>query len=140
MIVLGGWSLVYAVQLGTTTQTGQLVWQQIGLAIGGTIPTVWLLFSLAYVGKSNWLTRGKQALLAIDPVLFALLTLTNPSHRMIWDRTTLVSTSAGPVLSLSFNIGYYAHILYAYLAIGAGIGLILLVFLFSGSENLLAVV
>lgn len=129
MVALGAWSLVYAVQLGFTTLTGQLAWQRIGVAIGGTIPTIWLLFSLRYAGKAGWLTRPKQALLAVDPLLFAFLTLTNPVHGLIWDGGTLTSTMVGPVVLLSLNIGYYIHIIYAYLVIGAGVGLLLLVYI-----------
>ncbi|MFB6126711.1 MAG: histidine kinase N-terminal 7TM domain-containing protein [Halolamina sp.] len=128
MIALGAWSLVYAAQLGFTTLTGQLAWQRIGFAAGGTIPTIWLLFSLRYAGKADWLTRPRRALLAVDPVLFALLTLTNPVHGLIWDGAVLTSTMMGPAVLLSLNVGYYLHITYAYLAIGAGLGLLLLVY------------
>jgi len=129
MVSLGGWSLAYSVQLGFTTLHGQLPWQRIGLAIGGTIPVLWLLFTLRYSGKDSWLTRSKQALLTIEPLVFAVLTLTNPYHRLIWKEATLAVTTAGPVVNLSFAVGYYLHITYAYLSIGAGIGLLLHVYI-----------
>jgi hypothetical protein len=50
MIAVGGWSLASAVQLGFTTAPAQLVWQRVALALGGTIPTLWLLFALQYAG------------------------------------------------------------------------------------------
>jgi hypothetical protein len=45
---VGGWSLASAVQIGFTTAPAQLVWQRVALALGGTIPTLWLLFALQY--------------------------------------------------------------------------------------------
>ncbi|MFB6196748.1 MAG: histidine kinase N-terminal 7TM domain-containing protein, partial [Halobacteriaceae archaeon] len=106
----------------------QLFWQQVGLAIGGTIPTVWFLFTLQYAGRGGWLTPVKRAGLAIDPLLFALLSLTNPVHELIWTTATLIPTQGGPVLQLTFAIGYYIHIMYAYLIVVSGLGLLLFMF------------
>ncbi|MFB6228957.1 MAG: histidine kinase N-terminal 7TM domain-containing protein [Halobacteriales archaeon] len=128
MMALAGWSLVYAVQLGFPTAAGQLPWQRVSLAVGGTIPTLWLVFMLRYAGRDDWLTRRRQALLAVDPVLFGALTLTNPVHELIWDSATLTPTQVSPALDLSLELGYYVHISYAYLIIAVGLGLTLLMF------------
>lgn len=128
MLALGGWSLVYGIQLGFTTLSSQLLWQRVSLAIGGTIPTLWLVFTLHYLRRDHWLTQRRRAVLAIDPILFALLTLTNPVHGVIWNSGTLTSTQAGPVLNLSLALGYYIHIGYAYLIITLGLGLFLRMF------------
>lgn len=128
MFALGGWSLVYGIQLGFPTATGQLLWQRVSLAIGGTIPTLWLVFTLHYLGRDYWLTPTRLAGLAIDPLLFALFTLTNPLHGFIWQGATLTSQSAGPVLNLSLAAGYYIHIGYAYLIITLGLAFFFSVF------------
>jgi PAS domain S-box-containing protein len=128
MVALGGWSLAYGVQLGFTTTTGQQFWQRLSLAIGGTIPTLWLLFTLHYLQRDHRLTGRWRAVLAVDPVLFAVLTLTNPVHGFVWENTALVSTRAGSVLDLSLAVGYYVHIVYAYLLIAFGLGLFFRVF------------
>jgi len=126
MIALGGWSMFYGVQLGFTTWFEQDLFQRICLAIGGTVPTLWLVFALEYAGYDGWKTRGRQVLLAIDPVVFAILTLTNPIHGLVWDDSTLTSMAAGPVLDLSIGIGYYIHIAYGYLVVVTGLGLLVL--------------
>jgi signal transduction histidine kinase len=127
MLALGGWSLAYAVQLGFTTPGEQLLWQAAGLAIGGQIPSLWLLFVLQYSGRDAWVTWRTKALLAVDPLLFGFLTLTNPYHGLIWHGATFTGTTA-PVVDLSFGPGYYLHVAYAYLAVVAGLGLLALVF------------
>lgn len=126
MLVLGGWSLAYAVQLGFTTAPEQLLWQTAGLAIAGQIPSLWLLFVIQYSGPDEWLTWKTKALLTVDPLLFGVLTLTNPSHGLIWGEATLPATTPH-VVNLSFGVGYYLHIAYAYLAVATGIGLLVLV-------------
>jgi PAS domain S-box-containing protein len=128
MTALGGWSLVYGVQLGFTTAASQELWQRVSLAIGGTIPTLGLFFTLHYLERDEWLTQRWRAVLAVDPVLFALLTLTNPVHELIWDNAALASTRAGSVLDLSLAVGYYVHIFYGYVIVAFSIGLFFRVF------------
>lgn len=125
MLALGGWSLAYAVQLGFTTPGEQLLWQRVALAIGGTIPTVWLLFTLRYTGKSGWLTPARQALLAVDPLVFGLLALTNPTHRLIWDAFAFVPAEGSGVVDLSLATGYYVHIAYGYLLVAGGLAVLM---------------
>ncbi|MFB6195761.1 MAG: histidine kinase N-terminal 7TM domain-containing protein [Haloplanus sp.] len=88
---LGGWALVYSVQLGFTTLTAQLAWQRVALAIGGPVPTLWFLFAVQYTNRGEWLTRPVRALMVLDPVVFGILCLTNPSHGLVWYDATLVS-------------------------------------------------
>jgi len=133
MLALGGWSLVSGIQLSSTTQAGQLGWQRLGLAIGGFIPTLWLLFTVRYAGKDTWLTRRRMAALAVNPLLFGLLTLTNSSHKLIWDGVTRTLTAAGPAVRLTFSVGYYVHIAYAYLLVAIGLVLLFTVFLHGSS-------
>jgi len=128
MLALGGWSLVYAVQIGFTTRAEQLLWQRAALAVGGTVPTLWLLFTIRYAGHEEWLTPARQAALAADPVLFAALVMTNPAHGLVWDVAGFAPESTPRVVDLSFGAGYLLHIAYAYLVVAAGIGLLVVVF------------
>ena len=124
MIALGSQSLAYAVQLGYMTRAGQLLWQQIGLILGTTIPTLGLLFAVQYAGYDDRLTRSRLAVLAVEPALFALLALTNPAHGLVWSGSELVATSVGPVISSSFGVAYYLHRSYSYLVVVAGIAVL----------------
>jgi len=121
LVALAGWSLASALQLGFTTRAEQLLWQRLGFTVGGAIPAFWLLFTLEYTGRGEWLTRRRRAILAVDPVVYAALTLSNPVHGLVWDGASLTTTAGGPVLTLSLNLGYYLHITYAYLLVTAGL-------------------
>ncbi len=127
MCALGGWSFSYAVQLGFTTVPEQLLWQGVGLVIGGLVPPLWFLFALEYAGGSNWLGRGGQALLAVDPVVFAALTFTNPLHGLVWGQAAFVPAVTPRVVLLSLGVAYYVHIVYAYVLVAGGLGLLFLV-------------
>lgn len=128
MLAAGGWSGVYALQLGFTTGPEQLVWQRIGLALGGTIPTLWLLFAIRYAGRTEWLTRRRRLLLAVDPVVFGLLSLTNSSHGLLWRSASMAPGESFHVVSLAIAPGYVIHILYAYMLVIAGVVILLQVY------------
>jgi len=121
---LGGWALVYGIQLGFTTLDAQLAWQRVALAIGGPVPTLWFLFAVQYANRDTWLTRPIRALMVVDPVIFGLLTLTNPSHGLVWHDATLVSYGALNALDLAFGPGYLFHIAYTYIVTPVGFGLL----------------
>jgi len=124
LLALGGWSLVSAIQLGFSTEAEQLVWQRVALSIGGMVPTLWLLFALRYTGHNDLLSRAIRALLAVEPAAFAVLTLTNPTHGLVWTGSSLATTQAGPAVVVALGVGYYVHAAYAYAVIAAGFGLL----------------
>lgn len=130
LAAITAWSLAYAIQLSHTTLPEQLFWQRLGLAIGGTIPTIWFVFSLVYTEAEDYLSPGIVALLLVDPVGFALLAWTNGSHGLLWSGAELAAQLG---LDLEFTVIYFVHISYAYLLVLIGIGLMVLVFLRSSA-------
>lgn len=129
LLAAAGWSAMYAVQLGFPGEGVQQFWQRLGVAVGGSIPTVWLLFAVTYSGRGGWLTRPVEAALLAEPVGFALLTLTDPVHDLVWRELDLVDTAVGPALEPTFGPAMYGHLAWSYLAITAGLGVLFYVFL-----------
>ncbi|AZH26218.1 sensor histidine kinase [Haloplanus aerogenes] len=123
---IGGWILLYAIGLGFTTLDAQLVWQRAALAIGGLVPTLWFLFAVQYTNHETWLTRPVRAIMIIDPLVFGLLTLTNPSHGLIWTDTALVTYGSLHALEFTFGPMYLLHLGYAYVVTPIGFGLLAL--------------
>ena len=123
---LGAWALVYGIQLGFTTLDAQLAWQRLALAIGGPVPTLWFLFAVQYTNRDAWLTRPVRAIMLLDSVVFGLLTLTNPSHGLVWYDASLVSYGTLQALDLAFGPGYLLHIAYTYVVTPIGFGLLTL--------------
>lgn len=127
-LAFAAWALVYGAQLGFPTATSQLPFQRLGLAIGGTVPTLWFLFALQCAGVDRWLAGRGKLLLAIDPVVFAVLTLTNLTHGLVWRSMEFRPETGAPSVELALALGYFMHILYAYLVVAIGIWLITRVF------------
>lgn len=130
LAAIAAWSLAYAVQLSHTSVGHQLAWQRLGLAIGATLPTIWLAFTVVYAGNEHRLSRPVVGLLLVDPVAFVLLALTNGSHQLLWSSAAL---GTGPGLDLAFTPVYLVHITYVYLLVVAGIAIIISVFLQSSA-------
>jgi PAS domain S-box-containing protein len=126
MSAMGGWVLLYAVGLGFTTLDSQLAWQRAALAIGGLVPALWFLFAVQYTNRGEWLTRPVRAIMIADPLVFGLLTLTNPSHGLIWTDPAL--TTYGSLYTLQFTFGpmYLVHLGYTYIVTPIGFGLLAL--------------
>ncbi len=124
LLTLSCWSLLYSIQLGFDTLGDQLLFQRVTLGLAGAVPTLWLLFALAYTGQDTWLTRTRVFGLLLEPLAFGALALTNPFHGLVWTDAVMASTAIGPVPSLTLGLGYWAHIFYAYAAVALGIGLL----------------
>jgi signal transduction histidine kinase len=129
LLAASGWAAAYGIQLGLSTAVGQRFFQRLGVAVGGSIPVLWLLFAFTYSGRDGWLTRRVLAVLAVEPVAFVMLTLTNPVHNLIWRDLDLAETAVGLALEPTFGVGMYTHVVVAYLNIVAGLGALFYVFL-----------
>ena len=123
-VVLGLWSLCYAVQLGYTTIGQQLPWWRAGIAVGSFVAPLWALFGLRYAGKADWITPNAILLLFAEPSVFVALVYTNTSHGLVWSSLSLDS---GVVAAVSpvFASGYYLHVAYQYGLIAFGSLLVL---------------
>ena len=123
---LGGWLFCYAVGLGFTTLDAQLVWQRSGLAIGGLVPALWFLFAIQYTNRGEWLTEPVRVLLIADPLVFGLLTLTNPVHELVWTDATLVVEGSLHAVEFAFGPAYLLHLAFTYVVTPIGFGLLAL--------------
>lgn len=122
---IAAWALLYALQLAQPTMEGQLFWQRLTFGAAGFLPVEWLLFTLAYTGRTAWLSRRRVAALVLPSAVWFVACLTNPTHGLIWTTQELVHTALGPVVALGFEPGYVVYILYSYTVIL--LGLLLLV-------------
>jgi signal transduction histidine kinase len=78
----------------------QLIWQ---------VPTVTALmcFVLIYAGLSRWLTRRNLILLAIPPIIFLSLIITNDYHHLVWiEFQTANYTAPIPGIGNRIFLGY----------------------------------
>lgn len=124
MVALGTWSFAYGTQLGFTTLAVQLPIQRVVLVVAGAVPTLWLVFVLQYTDRVERLAAGPVALLAVEPVAFAVLTLSNPVHGLVLEDAALVAVGNSFAVSISFGPAYVVHVAYSYALIAASLGLL----------------
>lgn len=123
-VVLGLWSLCYAVQLGYTNLAQQLPWWRAGIAVGAFVAPLWALFGLRYAGKADWITPNAILLLFAEPSAFVALVYTNTSHGLVWSSLSL-NTAVVTAVSPVFASGYYLNVAYQYGLIAFGSLLVL---------------
>ena len=111
----------YGMELGQVEVSGILAWlkfEYIGLA---TVSIMLFMVTLAYTGQRNWLKSLNKLLMLIIPVLTIMFAWTNEFHELIWQ--DLSAVPAGGLYLAGFSPGpwYWINVGYSYLAIIAGI-------------------
>jgi diguanylate cyclase (GGDEF)-like protein/PAS domain S-box-containing protein len=126
VLMLGAatWSCAYAISWLNATEQGQLFWLNatyFGVLI---IPAGFLIFTLHVTGRQHWLTSGRLALLAIEPLITLLIVWTNDSHH--WFRSSYAFVLADGLGSLHFTRGpwFVVNVLYSHTLILIGFSLL----------------
>lgn len=128
MAAIAGWSLAAALEVTASARLPKLVAAHAGAMVGGTIPVIWLVLTLRYAERDDVLTRPRLVALAAEPLVFAALLATNPLHGFVWSAVAVAPTPPSAVV-FTPAVGYWVHLVFAYLLILVGIGLVASVFL-----------
>ncbi len=120
MLAVAGWSLGYALELGSVDLPLKVFWARVEYLGIATVPMAWLVFALQHTGRAKWLTRRNLALLAIVPFATLLLVWTNDIHGLIWSTIALDSSGSFSMLDLSYGPWFWVHIAYSYLLLSLG--------------------
>jgi PAS domain S-box-containing protein len=80
------WVLANALELAGTEGQIKIVWFKFKTAVAFPTVIAAMCFALDYAGLGRWLTRRTISVLAVPPLVFALLTLTNDAHHLVWVR------------------------------------------------------
>jgi len=95
---------------------------------------MWLLFALAYTGRSRWLTGRTVLLLAVEPVLVLVAIWTNGRHGLFRTGTDLVSHGSLTGVTSIPGPAFWIHTAYSYLLLS--VGAVLIVRLLVRSDHL----
>jgi PAS domain S-box-containing protein len=114
MAAVTAWSLSYGLELANVDPTYEFLWARLRYLGVVSVPVIWLLFALQYVGREDWLTPRNIVLLSIVPLLTLLLVWTNNHHHAIWRTRTLVSEDGFSFFSYEYGPALWVHAAYAY--------------------------
>ena len=115
------WQFGYAFELGSTGYSAKLLAAKIQYPGIVTAPVAWLAVALQYSGWGRWLTRRNLALLAIVPLITALLAFTNELHHLIWTEISLDDSGAVSVLIFEHGTWFWLYTGFGYLVMVFGI-------------------
>jgi PAS domain S-box-containing protein len=125
MFVVAEMALGNALELGSADLSTKILWaklQYIGIV---SIPVAWLLFALAYTGRTRWLTRRTVAFLLAIPATTLSLAWTNEAHNLIWQSLELVPDDPFLNLTVRYGAWFWVHTLYSYLLLLLGSSLLI---------------
>ncbi|WP_396611781.1 histidine kinase N-terminal 7TM domain-containing protein [Haloferax sp. S1W] len=119
----GFWMGMYTLELARTDFATKVLLNQLGYIGIAPIPLLWLAYvirhtDVADIPRSGWLALGTV------PVFTIGLVLTNDWHGLIWDGLWLSRESGYVILVNDHGIAFVGYIVYAYVLIVIGIGLL----------------
>jgi hypothetical protein len=77
------WALANALEMAGADLPTKLFWANVQYLCYGTVPAAWLVLTLQYVGRDQWLTRRRLVLLTIEPLIAVALVWTNDFHGLM---------------------------------------------------------
>ena len=101
--------LASALELAGTSETTRIFWHKFDYVLLLPIITAALCFAFEYAGLGKWVTKRTVLALAVPPLVYLLLVLTNDYHHLVWTRVWFdhsVQVERGPA---SWGAFYYAY-------------------------------
>jgi len=84
------------------------------------IPPSWIVFSLQWTGRKNWLNKRKIYFLYLISILFLILIFTDSLHHLIWSSIEYVQIGSYLDISVIHGIGWWLILAYSYFLILIG--------------------
>ena len=123
-IALALWTFFYAMITLAPLLESKRLWlklENIGIV---TTPVLWFLFTISYTKQNKWVNKAVLALLFIVPAITLTLLFSERWFHLYYVSTTPVGETLGP-LSVEGNTWYYVQMIYSYMLIVIGIGILL---------------
>jgi len=117
---MAGWSLAYAMELGSPLLTTKLFWAKLQFVFIAVVPLSWLLFVLAYTAQTEKLSARNKALLLLIPTTTLLLVATDHLHGLVISRVALQRHGSYLLLVRFFGPWFWLHAAFSYLLIFFG--------------------
>jgi signal transduction histidine kinase len=86
------WALGSALELASKDLAAKILWAEYQSAWQVPTVTAGLWFALEYADLRRWLIRRNFVLATVPPILWLLLTLTNPIHHLLWSAFSFEGT------------------------------------------------
>jgi PAS domain S-box-containing protein len=125
MLACAGWSLTYALDSNVTELATKTLLFQAEFVFIILIPFLSLTTMIAYIGRSDLLTRKFYAVILILPLISIFLDLTNGYHHLFTASLTPFDNGFFPVLLDSPGPYFIVYLLFSYGCLLTGLSLIM---------------
>ncbi|ADB60858.1 multi-sensor signal transduction histidine kinase [Haloterrigena turkmenica DSM 5511] len=120
------WLGMHVLEIESTAFVWKARWADLQWVSAAIIPSLFLVFALAYTGRDRWLTRRRLGLLAIEPLVMVGLLALNGRTRVLWGppHEAMVPLNVpwaqpATVVTAEPNVGLFVHLAYATLCLAA---------------------
>jgi len=108
------WALANALEMAGADLPTKLFWANVQYLCYGTVPAAWLVLTLQYTGRDQWLTRRRLVLLTIEPLIAVALVWTNDLHGLMRRGVHLDTADPFYVIGKTYGPGFWVHAVYSY--------------------------
>ncbi len=120
MFAVAGYSLTYALELLGRDLPTKMLWIRVEYPFIVATPVLWLVFTLQYAGKGQWLSRRNTIFLSVVPLVTILAVWTNEVHHLYYSFTGIQEVGSWTLLHVEYAPWFWVHITFSYLCLLAG--------------------
>jgi len=122
--VQGLWALAYGIELAASSRSTTLLFDMFVTLFSVAAAFSWLLFVLEYTGRSEWLRPRRLVLLALEPVAYFALYVTNPIHGFAYTGFRIEESAGLSYVVPDGTALFYAQLLIVYAVLALGVALL----------------
>jgi len=118
LLSMAVWSGLYSTRWMDISLDAKAFWFKLMYIGVAALPTLYLVFVLAFTHQARRLTRRNLLILSIPPVVSILLQWTDHYHHLFFLSTGAVDVQGIVMAELVRGPAYFAHVAYSYIVIG----------------------
>lgn len=126
MFAVSIWSIAYAFELASLTLEQMLLFIKIEYLGISFLPSIWIIFTIKFIGKNHWFTSFNVFIIFIFPIIDFILVQTNSSHLLHYASVWVDKTGSFPLLAIKPGIAYTIHTVYFYFMLIWGVYLLVI--------------
>ena len=115
MSAIAWWAFGYAMELAFVNEQIKILWAKLEYFSIVSLPAIWLIMVLQYIGKKEWITRRNILLLSIEPAIVLFLVWTNEFHHLIWKNIDVISINSMTLLQVTHGVAFWLNVVYSYI-------------------------
>lgn len=115
------WAISYGIELSCTSLDAMLFWVNVEYLGIATLPALWMVFVLTYIGKKNRVTRQLLAGIFSVPIITILLVWTNNLHHLHYTSVSVSQVDNYALLDIVPGVWYQVFTIYFYVMLAMGI-------------------